>query len=132
MAYHNAQQVYLRNQYETASPAELTLQLYNGAIRFLGQAREAIERQEIETANDRLHRTQDIIQELMLTLDTSVNVGRQLEALYDYMLFRLTQANVKKDAAVVEEVTGLLTELRDAWKEVVKYARQQVSVEVGL
>jgi len=124
--------VYLRNQYETASPAELTLQLYNGAIRFLGQAREAIERQEIETANDRLHRTQDIIQELMLTLDTSVDVGRQLESLYDYILFRLTQANVKKDAVVVEEVTGLLTELRDAWKEVVKYARQQASVEAGL
>lgn len=129
---YNAQQVYRRNQFETASPAELTMQLYNGAIRFLNQARQAIVQEEIEIANDRLHRVQDILQELAMTLDTSLEIGQQLEKLYDYMLYRLTQANVKKDAAMVEEVTSLLTGLRDAWKEVVKLSRQQASVKVGM
>lgn len=128
---YNAQQVYMRNQYETASPAELTLQLYNGAIRFLDQAQKAIVQGEIEIVNERLRKVQDIIQELLMTLDTTLEIGQQLSKLYDYMLYRLTQANVKKDAAMVEEVISLLTDLRDAWKEVVKHSRQQASVEVG-
>lgn len=129
---YNAQQVYMRNQYETASPAELTLQLYNGAIRFLDQAQKAITEGEIEIVNERLRKAQDIIQELLMTLDTTLEIGQQLSKLYDYMLYRLTQANVKKDTTMVEEVRNLLADLRDAWKEVVKYSRQQASVEVGL
>lgn len=127
----NAQQVYRRNQYETASPAELTMQLYNGAFRFLQQAQEAIEKEEFERANDRLGRAQDIVQELMMTLDTSLEIGQQLEQLYDYMLFRLTQANVKKDPAIVSEVSGILAHLREAWQEVVKHSREQAAAEVA-
>lgn len=128
----NAQRVYQRNQYETASPAELTMQLYNGAIRFLQQAKEAIEKEEIERANDRLGRVQDIVQELMMTLDTSLEIGQQLEQLYDYMLYRLMQANVKKDVAIVSEVNGLLVQLQEAWQEVVKHSREQAPAKVGL
>lgn len=130
MNYH-AQQVYRRNQFETASPAELTMQLYNGAIRFIEQAQEAIVHEEIELANDRLVRVQDIVRELAMTLDTTLEIGQQLDKMYDYMLHRLTEANVQKDAAIAREVGGLLIQLRDAWKEVVKFSRQQASVEVG-
>lgn len=129
---YNPQQVYQRNQYETASPAELTMQLYNGAIRFLNQAQEAVDRKDFERANDRLCRVQDIVQELHITLDTSVDIGKQLDRLYDYMLYRLREANVKKDTAIIEEVRNLLQELRDAWKEVVKLSRQQAVAGVSL
>lgn len=129
---HHAQQVYKRNQVTTASPAELTMQLYNGAIRFLDQAIEAIEQENIETANERLVRVQDIVRELEMTLDTTIEIGQQLKQLYDYMLHRLTEANIKKDLEIVQEVCELLTDLRDAWKEVVKLSRQQAVVGAGL
>lgn len=129
---HHAQQVYKQNQVTTASPAELTMQLYNGAIRFLDQAQEAIEQNNIETANERLVRVQDIVRELDMTLDTALEVGQQLEQLYDYMLHRLTEANIKKDSEIVQEVRELLSGLRDAWKEVVKLSRQQAAVGAGL
>lgn len=129
---HHAQQVYKRNQVTTASPAELTMQLYNGAIRFLDQAIEAIEQENIETANERLVRVQDIVRELEMTLDTTIEIGQQLKQLYDYMLHRLTEANIKKDLEIVQEVRELLSDLRDAWKEVVKLSRQQAVVGAGL
>lgn len=128
---YNPAQVYRRNQFDTASPAELTMMLYNGAIRFLNQAKQAIEDRDFETANERIKRTQDIVQELLTSLDTRYDIGKQLAQMYDYIYYRLTQANVKKDTAMVDEAIRLISELREGWKEVVKLSRTQASVEVA-
>ena len=111
-------QNYLRNQVQTASPEKLLLMLYDGAIRFLGQAEAACGEREWEKTNNFLLRAQEIITELICTLNPEAGeVAGQLGSLYEYMLRRLGEANVKKEAGAISEVKGLLAELREAWQE---------------
>lgn len=106
---------------ETASPVDLVVLLYRGAIRFLTEAEQAIYQHDVPQAHDRLLRAQAIIAELMgsLNLDAgeiAVNLGR----LYDYMQRRLIEANVRKDARIVDEVRCLLEELLSAWEAIAR------------
>jgi flagellar secretion chaperone FliS len=118
----NAYQVYRQTQTQTAAPGELVLMLYRGAVRFLSTAIEAIDANNIAEAHEKLVRTQDIISNLLETLDVERggDVAKNLGALYDYMLRRLLEANVRKDAKPAGEVLGLLRELLPAWEAAVK------------
>ena len=118
----NAYQVYRHTQTQTAAPGELVLMLYRGAIRFLSSAIEAIDAKNTAEAHAKLVRTQDIIANLLGTLDheRGGDVARNLSALYDYMLRRLVEANIRKDAKPAREVQGLLRELLPAWEAAVK------------
>ncbi|MCF6410156.1 flagellar export chaperone FliS [Pseudalkalibacillus salsuginis] len=120
----NAYQTYQQNSVGTASPGELTLMLYNGCLKFLNQAKAAIEKGKIEDKNTNLLKAQKIIQELMVTLNTDVPVGNQMMHLYDYMNRRLMEANVKNEIAIIEEVEGLTVEFRDTWKQVIQQNRK--------
>ncbi|MGM7702909.1 flagellar export chaperone FliS [Pseudalkalibacillus sp. Hm43] len=120
----NAYQTYQQNSVGTASPGELTLMLYNGCLKFLKQAKTAIETGNVQDKNTNLQKAQKIIQELMVTLNTDVPVGNQMLQLYDYMNRRLIDANVKNDVTIIEEVEGLTTEFRDTWKEVIQQNRK--------
>lgn len=121
----NAFNAYKQNSVNTASPGELTLMLYNGCIKFIGQAKKAIEDQNIEQRNYYIQRSQAIIAELMSTLKMDLDISKQMLPLYQYMDRRLTEANIKSDIAILDEVEGLVTEFRDTWKEVIKITRQQ-------
>lgn len=121
----NAFNAYKQNSVTTASPGELTLMLYNGCLKFLGKAKVAIEQKDIEEKNHNIQRAQAIIAELMSTLNMDIEISKQMLPLYDYMNRRLVEANIKNDAAIIEEVEGLVTEFRDTWKEVIKITRQQ-------
>lgn len=118
----NAYQVYRQTQTQTAAPGELVLMLYRGAVRFLSAAVEAIEKKDVVQAHDKLVKTQAIIANLLETLDVEGggDVARNLSRLYDYMLRRLIDANVHKDASAAIEVQGLLRELLPAWEAAVK------------
>jgi flagellar protein FliS len=118
----NALQAYRQTQTHTAAPGELVLMLYRGAIRFLGAAIEAIEAQNVAEAHDKLVRAQDIVANLLETLDVERggDVAKNLSAIYDFMLRRLVEANVRKDAAAGREVQGLLRELLPAWEAAVR------------
>ncbi|MEK3764726.1 flagellar export chaperone FliS [Solibacillus sp. FSL K6-4121] len=116
---------YKQNSVTTASPAELTLMLYNGCLKFLTRAKKAIEEKNIEEKNTNIQKTQAIIAELMSTLKPDLEVSKQMLPLYDYMNRRLIEANINNDIALIEEVEGLVTEFRDTWKEVIKITRQQ-------
>lgn len=118
-------QAYKTQQIMTASPQELTLMLYNGAIRFVAESIQAIERNDLPKAHEANMRAQDIIREFMNTLDMQYEVSQGLDKLYDYIEYRLIQANIKKDIAQLEEAKGLLTELRDTWYQAMKLARGQ-------
>lgn len=122
---------YKQNSVTTASPAELTLMLYNGCLKFLTRAKKAIEEKNIEEKNTNIQKTQAIIAELMSTLKTDLEVSQQMLPLYDYMNRRLIEANINNDIAIIEEVEGLVTEFRDTWKEVIKITRQQQYGNVG-
>lgn len=119
----NMANAYKQQQIMTASPEELTLMLYNGAIRFVNESIKAIEDKDLEKANKANLRAQDIIREFMCTLDMQYEVSKGYFQLYEYMEYRLTQANVKKDTEQLAEVRGLLQELRDAWGQAMKQAR---------
>ncbi len=85
-------------------------------------AKLGIEQKNIETANNNLIKVQNIIQELKLSLDMKAggDLSETLDALYEYMLRRLIEANMKKDIKIISEVQKNLEELREAWVEAVK------------
>ena len=123
MLTNNGYDQYKSNSINTATPEELTLMLYNGLVKFLMQAQSAIETNNIEKANNGIIKAQAIIVEFMSTLDMNYEVSQNLELLYDYMYRQLTQANLKKDNAIVEEVLGMAKELRDTWSQAMKLAK---------
>ncbi len=124
-AQTNAFNAYKQNSVTTASPGELTLMLYNGCLKFLNKAKQAIDEKNIEGRNHYIQRSQAIIAELMSTLNMDIEISKQMLPLYEYMNRRLTEANIKNEQAIIEEVEGLVTEFRDTWKEVLKITRQQ-------
>lgn len=125
MAIHNPYQSYQQNSVNTASPGELTLMLYNGCLKFIHQAKKAIDEKNIQDKNNSILRAQDIIRELMVTLNPEIEVSKQMLTLYDYMLNRLIEANIKNDNEILNEVEGLVTEFRDTWKQVIRINRQK-------
>ncbi|MCC3648569.1 flagellar export chaperone FliS [Cytobacillus oceanisediminis] len=125
MAISNPYQSYQQNSVKTASPGELTLMLYNGCLKFIHQAKKAIEEKNIEMKNTNIQKAQSIIQELMVTLNMDIEVSKNMMSLYDFMNRRLMEANIKNDASILDEVEGLITEFRDTWKEVIQVNRQK-------
>ncbi|CAG9621441.1 flagellar export chaperone FliS [Sutcliffiella rhizosphaerae] len=131
MAIKNPYQAYQQNSVNTATPGELTLMLYNGSLKFMKLAKKGIEENNIELKNTNLIKAQNIIQELMVTLDVSQDVGKSMMSLYDYMNRRLIEANLKNDQSIIEEIEIHMTEFRDTWKQVIQASRQQAYAEGG-
>ena len=118
-------QQYQRTQTQTASPGELIVMMYGGAIKFLGSARQGMDSRDLELANRSLIRAQEIILELMISVDTSVGpVARNLFDLYEFMHRHLVQANIRKDAQMVGEVEQLLRDLVPAWEQAIQTDRK--------
>lgn len=113
---------YLRSKVMTATPAELTLMLYEGAIKFVNKAIMSIEKKDIMGAHNNLMKTQRIIEELRASLDHKYPVAKEFDTVYEYILRRLIEANIKKDKDILEEVLEHLRTMRDTWKEVMKNA----------
>ncbi|MER2261220.1 MAG: flagellar export chaperone FliS [Psychrobacillus sp.] len=125
MAVNNPYQAYQQNSVTQSSPGELTLMLYNGCLKFLNQAKKGIEAKDIELKNTNIQKAQNILRELMVTLDMSVPVSKSMLSLYEYMINCLIEANIHNDIAKVEEVVGYTTEFRDTWKQVIQMNRQK-------
>ncbi len=111
---------YNNSKIMTASPAELTLMLYEGAIKFCNVAIMAIEQKDVQKANNNIIKVQKIIEEFRSTLDRKYEVAQDFDRVYVYLLQRLLEANIQKDAEILEEVNGHLRSMRDTWKEVMK------------
>jgi flagellar protein FliS len=124
----NMANVYKQQQIMTASPEELTLMLYNGAIRFVTESIQAIGQKDIERAHKKNIRAQDIVRELMSSTDTQYELSHDWLRLEEYILYRLVQGNIQKDVAQLEEAKKLLTEFRDTWVEAIKQVRQAKAV----
>lgn len=125
MSVQNAYNAYKQNSVTTASPGELTLMLYNGCIKFIHQAKKAIEVKDISNRNKYVQKAQAILNELMATLNMDIPISKEMFNLYDYMYYQLTQANINNDAAILDEVEGLVVEFRDTWKQVIQMNRQR-------
>lgn len=120
MVQNRAFAAYNNSKVLTASPAELTLMLYDGAIKFANIAIVGIENNDIEKAHNNIKKTERIIIEFDTTLDDRYEVSQDFHNVYRYLLQRLTEANVKKDKEILEEVLGHLRTMRDTWKEVMQ------------
>ena len=118
MAPMNQYAQYNNSKILTASPAELTLMLYEGAIKFTNIAIMAIEKNDIEKAHNNIKRVERIIEEFRSTLDHKYPVAEDFDRDYVYLLQRLFEANIKKDPEILEEVNTHLRSMRDTWKEV--------------
>lgn len=111
---------YLEQKVMSAKPEELTLMLYEGAIKFLKQSKLFNDQKEVTKSHQTNLRAQAIIEELRATLDMSVEISKEFERLYIYMNERLVESNIHKDNEILDEVIGLLCEFRDAWKQAMK------------
>lgn len=120
MSLPNAYSQYQNNKILTAAPAELTLMLYEGAIKFCNISIMAIEQKDIEKAHNNITRMERIIDYFRQTLDMSYAVSEDFERVYTYLSRRLVEANMKKDKEILEEVNNHLHSMRDTWKEVLE------------
>jgi flagellar secretion chaperone FliS len=126
MSLNNPYQQYQHNSVFTARPEELTLMLYNGAIKFLKQAKISIEKADVEKTHKNITRAQDIIIELMSSLDLQYDVSHNLFSLYDFMNYWLTQANIHKfdgGTQKIDDVIKLIEDLRETWTEAMKTSK---------
>lgn len=123
MALPNAYAQYNNSKVLTASPAELTLMLYEGAIKFCSIAIVAVEQKDIEKAHNHIQKAERIIDYFRQTLDMSYPVAEDFERVYSYLSRRLVEANIKKDKEILEEVNEHLRSMRDTWKEVMKKSK---------
>jgi len=111
---------YQNNKVMTASGPELTLMLYDGAIKFLNVADFAIEKNDVQKAHDNLIKTEKIIDYLRNTLDMKYSVAQDFENMYSYIYRRLVEANLTKDREIVAEMLKHMHAIRDNWIEVMK------------
>ena len=123
MALPNAYAQYKNSKIMTATPAELTLMLYEGAIKFCNIAIDGCKTSDIEKAHLNIVKTERIIDHLRITLDMKYPVAQDFERIYSYLSSRLVQANISKDPEILEEVNTHLRSVRDTWKEVMRLAK---------
>lgn len=126
---------YRSNAVLTASPGQLVLMLYDGALKAMAIAEQALRQPEddtrrIEVINHQLQKAQNIVAELQngLNLEIGGECAQTLYRLYDYHLRRLFEANLKKDITIVQEIEGLVRSLRDAWCEMLS-KQEETQVE---
>lgn len=118
--YNKAAAQYQKNSVQTASPARLTLMLYDGAVKFANIALEAMEEGDVEKAHNNIIKVQNIIVEFRTTLDMKYPVAKDFDVVYDYIYRRLVEANMRKDKEIMEEALKYIKEMRDTWKEVMR------------
>ncbi len=111
---------YQKNAIMTASKAELTLMLYDGAIKFCNIALSGFENKDYEKINTNLKKAQAIITEFRATLDRKYPVWEDFERVYDYIYRCLIDANIHKDEEKLQEALKYIREMRDTWKEVMR------------
>ena len=116
---------YANNKIATASPAELTLMLYEGAIKFCNIAIVAVEEKDVVKAHKNIMKVERIIEEFQASLDYKYATAKDFNEVYVYLMQRLREANAKKDKEILEEVLKHLRTMRDTWKEVMRLAKTE-------
>lgn len=115
MANSQMANAYKHQQIMTSSPEQLTLLLYNGALRFVNESMAALEQGDIQKAHNSNMRVQDIVREFVITLDLSYEISKSWAQLYEYTEYCLIQGNIKKDVSLLLQAKSVLEELREAW-----------------
>ncbi len=125
--YAKQAEQYKKNQIETASPEEILIMLYEGAIRFLLIAQKAHQEGDVEKCHKNIISAQHIIREFMVSLDMEIggDMAVNLYRLYEYLHYQLVQANIKKEMALIDEVLDHLRSLKKTWEEAIRIAHKE-------
>ena len=123
MAQKNPYAAYANNKIASATPAELTLMLYEGAIKFCNLAKIDIEKGEYGDSLGHIQRARNIIVELQSTLDFKYAVAKDFDNIYRYVFDLMIRVNREHDLEALEELLTQLRDLRDIWKQVMKNAK---------
>ena len=125
--YLKGNDAYKKAAVNTKDQGTLIIMLYDGAIRFLKSAVIQIDKKDLEKAHGYIVKTKNIVSELMtsLTLNNGSKVANDLHALYSYMFNRLIDANIQKNTEYLEEVRGLLEELREGWQAAINQKKKK-------
>ncbi len=125
---------YLANSVQSASPEQLMLMLYDGAIRFITLAIQAIDNGQIDKRAYYINKTSAIVSEFAATLDHDQNatLAEDLDALYGYMLKRMLEANLRNDAEPLHEVKKLLADLRSTWAQAIDINKKEQRQAAGI
>lgn len=125
---------YLANAVNSASPEQLMLMLYDGAIRFISLGIQAIENGLIDKRAYYINKTSAIVSEFAATLNHDMNpqLAEDLDALYAYMLNRMLEANLKNDPAPLIEVKDMLSGLRVTWAQAIEMNKQEQREAAGI
>jgi flagellar protein FliS len=129
---YNALNQYKQNTVFSATPEELTLMLYDGAIKFMNISKYHIENSNITKAHEALIRAQDIIIELSSSLNMEYEISESLRGLYEFVLDRLIDANIYKKIGPIDEALEIITEMKDTWKKAMLELKKQVYENRGV
>lgn len=121
---YNAYNQYKQNTVMTATPEELTLMLYDGAIKYMNIAKHSIENEDMQRAHKALIKAQDIIVELNTSLNMDYELSNNLRNLYTFALDRLIDANIQKSTGPIKEVLDIIDGIRESWKEAMKEVKK--------
>ncbi len=124
MVLRNPYQTYQRQAVTTSSPEELTLMLYQGMVKFIRLSKMALQNNNMQECHRNNLKAQDILNELMVTLNKEYAVADSLLPMYDYMNRRLIEANLKKNIEILEEVEGFAAELTETWSTAMKLTKK--------
>ena len=122
---NSAAEAYKKQQILTATPEALTLMLYNGCLKFIKEGVEQLAEKNYEASNISLQKAQNIISEFRVTLNMDYEISHQLMPLYNYAYDRLVEGNLDNNFDAIKEATDIITELRDAWAQAMKKAREE-------
>lgn len=120
MAQINPYQTYQKQAVTTAKPEELTFLLYQGLVKFIRLSKLSIQNNKSLDSHQNNLRAQDILNELIVSLNKDYAVSKSLLPIYDYMKRRLIEANLKKSIDILEEIEGFALELTETWSEAMK------------
>lgn len=122
----NAYNVYKNNSVNYASREQLLLMLVEGAVKYAKIGKQAILEKDIKKAHENIIKTEDIYYELISTLDVKKggDWAQSLMSVYEFIVRRLTDANIKKDAKIMDEVIPLIENIQDTWQQAYKLSKR--------
>jgi len=119
-AMARAAQTYYQTQIQSQSPVELVVMLYDGAIRFMRAAVEAIEKRDLPGKREAMSRAMAIVSELQSSLNLAAggDIAKNLDELYSYVTGRLIEANINSAVEPLHESVKLMATLREGWSQI--------------
>jgi flagellar protein FliS len=126
MTIRNPYKTYQKQAVTTSKPEELTLMLYQGMVKFIRLSKMALQNKNMEECHRFNLRAQDILSELMVTMKKGYTISDPLLSLYDFMKFRLIEANLGKKVDILEEVEGFAVELTETWSIAMKQINTKI------